>query len=166
MNQREYHAAYYAKNRDALRARSAAYHANNKEIILERKALYRLNNQARLNVKGAIRRAEQPRAVLVHAAKRRAAEINHEFDLTVGCMEWSANCPCCGVELRYGGTGRFVPRSASIDRINSAEGYTQRNSWVICYRCNTIKNSGTPAELRRIADAVDAVIAARAAREF
>ena len=65
------------------------------------------------------------------------------------------HCKCCGVELAYEqGTGQN-PRSPSIDRVNSSEGYTVENIAIICMRCNGIKGEGNADEHRRAAVYID-----------
>lgn len=49
------------------------------------------------------------------------------------------------------------PWSPSLDRINSAKGYISNNIQIISWKANSIKNSGTSAEHRQIADYLDSL---------
>lgn len=61
------------------------------------------------------------------------------------------NCPCCNKIMQCG-----LPynNSPTIDRLDNDEGYTLKNIWVICHRCNSIKRDcKSPNKLYAIADA-------------
>ena len=66
-----------------------------------------------------------------------------------------ARCACCGGTLEYKQGQGQNPRSPSIDRLDSRRGYTLDNVAIVCMRCNAIKNDGTAAEHRQIADYID-----------
>jgi hypothetical protein len=68
-------------------------------------------------------------------------------------------CPVLGIPLMFGGTGRPVAGSASIDRIVPELGYVEGNVAVISYRANVIKSNASAAEVRRVADWMDLVAA-------
>lgn len=64
------------------------------------------------------------------------------------------NCPICNVEINYKepinkAQDWTIP---SFDRLDSTLGYISGNVFIICLRCNTIKNFGTAEEHYRIAD--------------
>ena len=69
-------------------------------------------------------------------------------------------CPVLGVKLAVGiGRGRGVGpanNSPTLDRIDPELGYVPENVRVISWRANRLKNDGTAAEHRRIADWMDA----------
>ena len=142
-----YKKAYYAKNRETIKAKRAIYYADNREAATECSFRHYVSNY---------------RHRLVSGARDRAEKKGREFDITVESVTWNTNCPCCGAELRYGGRGH-VANSASLDRLDNLEGYTKLNTWVICRRCNSIKNVGAATEHRRIADAMDAIVSTRRA---
>lgn len=69
-------------------------------------------------------------------------------------------CPVLGIKL-FGSNGAFAAASPSVDRINPKRPYQKGNIAVISYRANALKNNGTAAEHRRIADWMDAMAARR-----
>lgn len=90
-------------------------------------------------------------------AQRRATAKGLPFDIhlsDLGALPY--RCPILGLELVYQARGRRQDGSASLDRIDSQRGYVRGNVWVISWRANQIKNDGTAAELRAVADALDA----------
>jgi len=60
-------------------------------------------------------------------------------------------CRCCRRKLRFAKKKARVD-SPSLDRINSALGYTEKNTTLLCRRCNIVKNDGTAADHKRIAN--------------
>lgn len=62
------------------------------------------------------------------------------------------NCPICDVLFdvsQYRARNGGIP---SLDQLSPGEGYTLRNTRLICLRCNTTKSNATVEQLRRIAD--------------
>ncbi len=68
------------------------------------------------------------------------------------------NCQCCGkkLDLNYKDDKKFNENSPSMDRVDSREGYTRKNTAILCWRCNKIKQDATSFELRKIANFMDA----------
>lgn len=97
----------------------------------------------------------------LYDAKKRAKKSNVTFDLVVEDFKPRETCPCCGEHFGYDNDRHNKRTSPSIDRLNPAGGYTKDNCWVICNRCNTIKNNATVDELEAIAREVRAEIARR-----
>ncbi len=63
-------------------------------------------------------------------------------------------CLLCDTPLKIGRKehGHVVDNSPSVDKIVPQNGYTRGNMWIICYRCNRIKDNATPEELIRIGE--------------
>lgn len=79
------------------------------------------------------------------------------FDITVADIPVPTHCPVFGTELILGGVDGYKDwNSPSVDRIVPDLGYVKGNVRVISARANTIKNNATSAELRLLADYVDA----------
>lgn len=77
------------------------------------------------------------------------------FDLTEDDFELPVFCPALGVKLEVasgGWRGVNKDNSPSLDKIIPALGYVKGNVVVISNKANRMKNDGTTAELRRIAD--------------
>jgi hypothetical protein len=78
----------------------------------------------------------------------------HQFDIEFGDLEWPTHCPALGLELDYAtfGSYRMPENAASFDRIDPSLGYVKGNVVIISWRANRIKNDGTAAEHRAIAE--------------
>jgi hypothetical protein len=93
---------------------------------------------------------------MVLAAQARSRMQNLEFDLTV---EWmfeqfgdQTKCPILGYDLIWISTcPEDRPHVASIDRIDSAFGYTRDNVWVICELANRMKTNASLDDIQRFA---------------
>jgi hypothetical protein len=64
-----------------------------------------------------------------------------------------SHCPVLGVKLDYSGAGG--PNAASIDRTNSAKGYTPGNVVIMSRRANTLKNDASAEELRKVLEYIE-----------
>lgn len=98
---------------------------------------------------------------LLADAAGRASARGLAFDLSIDAVERPSHCPVFGVELVYQATGRRTANSASLDRIDSALGYTRGNVWVISWRANMLKSNATIAELRQLLAALEKKAAGR-----
>lgn len=89
---------------------------------------------------------------LVQDAERRARQNSLDFDLDVewvlgeleGCG-WT--CPYLGIEISLEGESWNAP---SIDRVDSAKGYTKSNCVMCSWRANHLKRDATLGELQLI----------------
>ena len=127
---------------------------------------YYAENKSRLNANTKAwrekKRAENPIDFWVHnnlvAVKGRAKRNGLDFDLDVDFLRSivTTHCPIFGVELIYGlkKDVDFTDRGkgASLDRKDSARGYTKDNVWIISYRANSIKQDATIAELEQVVE--------------
>ncbi len=87
--------------------------------------------------------------------RARKRGLRFDDDVLVLARVPPLRCPCCDVELDYRiGVGQS-PRTPSLDRTVSSDGYVIGNVAIICMRCNAIKNDGSAEEHRRIADYID-----------
>jgi hypothetical protein len=81
---------------------------------------------------------------LVDTARARAKKKGKEFDLTIDWVVagWSESqaCRLCGAPMELNAADR--ERSPSIDRVNSAKGYTKDNCQLTHTQCNTAKGAG------------------------
>lgn len=89
---------------------------------------------------------------LFEGAKDRAREKGLEFTIHLDDIVIPAICPVLGIPIVYSGKGSGRNWNApSLDRIDSARGYTTDNICVISWRANAIKSFGTAAEHEAIA---------------
>ena len=132
--------------------KSARYDAKHREERADKaRDRYRANPS---HVYATIRKslAKNPAMRLIQSARRRAKKMGINFDITqLDLLPLPVACPIFGVELRYGG-GTFTHDAASVDRIDNSKGYIKGNVAIISRRANMIKNSGTAAEHRAIAN--------------
>lgn len=90
---------------------------------------------------------------LWNSAKQRAKREHATFDLSPEDIKIPEICPLLGIPIRR--NSPLSPWSPSVDRIDPFLGYTKRNTWVISFRANVIKNNANPEELRQIADKLE-----------
>ena len=76
------------------------------------------------------------------------------FDVGFADIDWPDYCPALGIKLDYTGEDR-TENSCSFDRLDPSKGYVKGNVYVISWRANRIKNNGTSAEHRGIAEYMD-----------
>lgn len=88
-------------------------------------------------------------------ARTRAKLLGVPFDLTDEDIVVPAVCPILGIALVKGPNGGH-DASPTLDRFDPDLGYVSGNVRVISMRANRIKNDATPAELRRVADWMEA----------
>ena len=135
--------------REVISQRNKAHHQKNKDNINRRRRETNFKNRNGENSRKWVVRH------LLYDCKSRSRKKGLVFDLSVSDLHIPDVCPIFGVGLVYGSKGKRVACSPSIDRIDSSKGYTPDNVWIICWKANNIKNEGTPAQHRAIADAVE-----------
>lgn len=141
---RAYHRAYWADHRAQCRAYGAKYYAKNKETVNASARARRLDKRARDPLLFVIRRAHQ-----------RARHKGIPFTITRQDFpeQPPRYCPVfTELELVYGSKGLAVDASASLDRIVPSLGYVPGNVIVVSLMANRIRNNGTVAQHRRIAE--------------
>lgn len=86
------------------------------------------------------------------ASKQRAKASGLPHDLTLEWLLAAARdvCPLLEVNLQYGNT-RSHHDSPAVDRIDSSEGYTPDNCWVVSMLANRIKSNATIEQVERVA---------------
>ncbi len=65
------------------------------------------------------------------------------------------HCPVFGTPLGIEGGQKHTRHSPSLDRLDPTKGYVPGNVFVISNRANIIKNDGTAAEHRMIANYIE-----------
>lgn len=102
-------------------------------------------NSARVKSQSAVMK-------MYRRAKSRASEKGLEFSIIPEDIVIPKKCPILGVPLytTSGKPGAFL-HSPSLDRINSYEGYTKENIWVISQCANSMKGKASEDQLVRFA---------------
>jgi hypothetical protein len=95
------------------------------------------------------------RKKLLYNANNRAKDRGFDCDLTVDDIVIPEFCPVLGIPLQATvGQGRVSMKdnwnAPTLDRIDSAGGYTKGNVMVISARANFLKNDATLEEMRAI----------------
>lgn len=88
---------------------------------------------------------------MYHNALNRARKKGLPFNLTKEYLEgiMTYTCPVLGIPLVFGGPSR--EDSPSLDRIVPELGYVVGNVIVISNKANSIKNSASASEIRKVA---------------
>ena len=97
---------------------------------------------------------------LLSFARRRAKQSGVVFDLCDADVHVPTHCPILGIPLEPG-IGKMHDGSPQLDRLIPELGYVTNNVIVISKRANQIKSNSHPAELRRIADALEQILCER-----
>ena len=91
--------------------------------------------------------------MLINASKQRARNKKREHTITVedikAIFPSDGCCPIFGMKLEFNTTG-FKDNSPSIDRIDSAKGYTPDNIQIISWKANRIKGCASTQELEML----------------
>ncbi len=98
------------------------------------------------------------RRAALRGCRNRAVRHAVPFCLDESDIELPEFCPVLGLPLRPN-VDCSDDCSPTVDRLVPKIGYVRGNIAVISHRANTIKNSGTAAEHRRIADWMDRMAA-------
>lgn len=99
---------------------------------------------------------------VLYERKKVAKQAGIVFEITVEHFANSPRqCPICSAAFQYDNPRGKTDTSPSVDRIVPGLGYTVNNSWIICTRCNRIKNDATVEELRTLAARVELEIVNR-----
>src|SRR5436305_4033723 len=85
-------------------------------------------------------------------ARHRAMLSGVEFTLRPTDVIVPQKCPVFGIPLVSTGVRGSGPRfnSPTLDRIDSAKGYTPGNVWVISHRANSLKSNASLEESRKL----------------
>jgi hypothetical protein len=94
-------------------------------------------------------------AKLLYVAKGRARREGVSFDLVEADVVIPVACPILGIPIAVSEGKGGMDNSPSLDRLVPELGYVPGNVEVVSFRANTIKNRGTAAEHRAIADWMD-----------
>ena len=134
----EYNQTYYEKNKSKIKAYQK-----------ERRRQHRVDLRDYLRVW----RRTHPDRHLFCAAKHRAKKNGLEFNIELEDIIIPKYCPFLGVELTPSDK-KLKPTSATLDRINSTQGYIKGNIEVISHLANTMKSNATKEQLITFANSI------------
>lgn len=129
---------------------------------------YYLRNSPNLKRSGSESDEFSPFRNIYRIARKRAREYRHEFSLELQDLKdlyesQNGICPYTGWMLVlppstsvYGATGiwQLTPNCASLDRIDSSQGYTLKNVQFVSYMANIAKNKFTHEQMVEFCEAI------------
>lgn len=95
---------------------------------------------------------------MLSRAKANAKALGYDFNLTIEDIIVPECCPITGFRLTYDGRRMTSP---SLDRIDSSKGYIKGNVVVVSHRANAWKSDATIAQLRKMVEFYEDLIAKR-----
>ena len=135
------------RHRKIDREAKKKYRQEHYEEYSEQRRKYRKDNYEKMMAVDRARLIDRPEYFLFSSARARARKKNLEFTITESdikqLLETTTECPLRKTEFTRGSDRKATDNSASIDRINSTEGYTKHNIQLISYRANVIKSNLT-----------------------
>lgn len=145
-----YHRAWKKKNRVRLLKERRARYASSEKIKMARRTRARWRRDPRRM------RAQLLRSGVKIRSSAKGLRVDKALLTTKYWAERLINqpaCECCGREFRLV-VGNGVPSDASpsVDQIRPKGGYTEKNTALLCWRCNNLKRDATPEELLGVAN--------------
>ena len=148
----------YIKNREHTLAERTARYWSNPEFHREARRAERRANPEKFRVRQHEQRAKKPWQHLLSKAKARARLYGYPYSLT---KDWAKKTYTgyCAVtrlpfNLDYLQQSGPRPRSPSIDRIDSLEGYTPENCRFVLFAVNSFKGTMSDDEMCTLAKAI------------
>lgn len=132
----------YEKNKDAVIKRVMEWQKRNPDLV----RYYKRKAQKKV-------RASKPYRPALYSAKARALRSGLAFELTEqwAASRWTGKCELTGADFNVLPKGTTSAFSVSIDRIDSAKGYTQDNCRFILWSVNRFKSDYDDAIMMHIA---------------
>lgn len=144
---------WYQKNKEQVKQRAKQYYHDNKEKVLEDVKKYREANRPKIQEKGREYYRRKLKNRLLNAARARSRKYGYEFNLTEADIILPKYCPLLGIEMFVTESRKGSKHSSfSLDRIDSARGYTKDNVWVISHKANSMKSDSNYEDFKKMAD--------------
>lgn len=139
---KEYYADYYEKNKEKLKLQRAEWRKNNKKHISERGKAYREETKD----ESQKWRNDNKDKLYFLSLKSRAKRKGLEFNLDENDVLGVTLCPVLGFAL-VRSLGRPSWNSPSLDRIDNTKGYIKGNVQIMSYLANAMKRDATDEQL-------------------
>ena len=146
---REYARSYYINNKEKASKANKKYNKDNIEKIQIRTKKYREKNKEHIKKYQTEYKNNNQIKLMLLRAYQRAKKRGYDFTITKYDIIIPEKCPALGIELKYNNKPQ-MPSSPSLDRLDSAKGYTKENINVISGRANIIKSDATFEEFEAI----------------
>jgi hypothetical protein len=148
---KQYNQAYYAKNKEKLKADAKRYYYENQEKAIEKVQEYRDKNRPIIQEKGRTYYRRKLTNRLLNSARARAKKYKIDFNITEEDIFVPTHCPLLGIPLKVAqGKSSSKMHSPSLDRFDINKGYVKGNVWVISYKANTMKSDASLQELQNL----------------
>lgn len=153
MNQKDYYADYYAKNKERLNEKSVTWASKNPEKVKSYKRNWYAKNKERskLQKEDWLKTTRGCLSKKMGHLKRQKRNKQLEFKITLDDLVdlWELQDGRCAIS-NYPMEASFNSLfSVSVDRINSSMGYTKENIQLVCQAINFAKNHYTNEEMIR-----------------
>lgn len=147
--------AWRKANPEEARAADKRSYQRNKRQKIERARAYRGKHPEIRQTEYRNSREKRPWERPFRGARHRSLKKNFPFDLTREWCEanWTGKCAITNLPFSFG-TQQHYPFSPSIDRVDSAKGYTQDNCRFVLFAVNSFKGTGTDEQMLQIAEAI------------
>lgn len=140
---------YYKTHKESTAARHIRYRAENRKAENARARNYRRDVEWKKRRKELdhAKRIENPykfwaRDTINGHRIKKEHEINLSEEYLETLLRKTTKCPICDVDLVLGiGTGMHSSASPSLDRIDNTDILNQGNTWIICRKCNVMKQN-------------------------
>lgn len=138
---REYHRAYYAKNKDKILERMREKYTPD---VAKKKSEYRKKWW-----KGVLSDFDKYKVYMFRRAKHRAKQLGLPFNLSLDDIRIPEKCPLLGIVLKpEKKKAKFC--APSLDRIIPSKGYVKGNVIVVSQRANVLKRDASLEELEML----------------
>jgi len=148
----------------AAREKSSRYYKRHQGRVREKRQSqerrdymrqYNADNREKINTAKTATKHAQPAITAFNSAKHRAKDLGREFTLT---KQWAADrytgyCEMTGLAFVKAPNGKPWSYSPSIDRIDSAKGYTPENCRFVLWWVNRARGSDSDEIMNTIARA-------------
>ncbi len=143
------------KNPEKNKAINKSWRQRNKDKVIAHQRDYYANNKDKVKAVVSNWRKNAPwekRQLL--QIRQRSRQNGIEFDITIeDLLAIKVDvCPALGLTLNYSNTGKRLPETATVDRVDCSKGYTKSNIMILSWRANNLKRDASPDELKRLSD--------------
>jgi hypothetical protein len=143
------HQQYYQQHKEHIKKRVRQYSIENAEKITIRRKQYEKSHRTQIvNAKRKYKIENPQRTWAIQtriAHKRKGHTINISLDDLTDLAKHTTHCNICNTELdwnKYGLDKRTVSISSpTLDRINNGGDININSIWILCMRCNLMKNA-------------------------
>lgn len=141
--------AYYQLHKEEIKERTKKYAKDHHDEALIAKRAYNARNKDKIKESKLQYKFKHPHKIWSQRSFAAHKQKNHTMLFTVDELEELAKntvrCNICGIELDWYSSkkGTIHNNSPTLDRINNEKVLLLEDVWIVCMRCNVMKNSMT-----------------------